>query len=219
MRVASEACVGVRTAGAAVTSAQRAPSAHAQRVRARAPSEERAAFERAVLPLLPGLRLFLLRLSQNAPDADDLLQDAVLRAWRFWPRYVERDHCRAWLQRIVSNGFFTERRRQTRRRLQLRQFEVAWQVSCAAAGATGPLPADLDPPHEPDQRQWDERLRASIDTLTSEQRAVLWVVDVRERSYREAAAELACPIGTVMSRLHRARAALRVQLTASAANA
>ena len=181
------------------------------------PLRDNAGFERVVVPLLRSLRAAALRLTRNRPDADDLVQETVLRAWRFWPRYMERDNCRAWLQRILTNTFRTEWRRAARSRARLGEFELMLQAAA--------LPAHLPSTErgidagEPAGAGLDERLTSALSALKPEQRRILWLVDVRERSYREAAAELACPIGTVMSRLHRARAALRLQLGVAAAHA
>lgn len=161
---------------------------------------ERARFERAVLPWLQNLRHLALRMSRSGAEADDLVQETVLRAWRFWPRYTERDSCRAWLQRIMSNTFVSSRRRAARERMI-----YALAESAGRAERTDVMP-------EPADTGLDDQLLGSLATLGAEQRNVIWLVDVQDRSYREAAAELGWPIGTVMSRLHRARGALRRHL-------
>src|ERR1700759_4780154 len=68
------------------------------------PQDQRA-FQRTVAPFNAALRAQALRLTKNRSDADDLLQDTLLRAWRYWPQYREQDNCRAWLQRIMLNTF------------------------------------------------------------------------------------------------------------------
>jgi len=175
-----------------------APPSQARRATSTSVDPERVRFERAVLPWLQSLRHVALRLARSAPEADDLVQETVLRAWRFWPRYTERDSCRAWLQRILSNTFVSERRRVARERDILALAESARRAEQTT--------------NEPVDATLDDRLLGSLATLGDEQRSVLWLVDVQDRSYREAAAELGWPIGTVMSRLHRARAALRRRL-------
>jgi RNA polymerase sigma-70 factor (ECF subfamily) len=175
-----------------------APPSQARRATSTSIDPERVRFERAVLPWLQSLRHVALRLARSGPEADDLVQETVLRAWRFWPRYTERDSCRAWLQRILSNTFVSGRRRAARERDILALAESARRAEHASS--------------EPAETELDDRLLGSLATLGDEQRSVLWLVDVQDRSYREAAAELGWPIGTVMSRLHRARAALRRRL-------
>ena len=165
-----------------------------------------ASFERAVAPHYASLRASALRLTKSRADADDLLQDALLRAFRFWDRYHEEDSCRAWLQRILLNTFYSERRAFARRR--------ALHDAYSAAVRSEP-DADSGTP-EPSGAITHEQLHSSLGALRPEQRLVLRLVDMHEHTYREAAESLACPIGTVMSRLHRARAALRSQLAPKA---
>jgi RNA polymerase sigma-70 factor (ECF subfamily) len=176
---------------------------------------DRGGFERVVVPLIRNLRAAALRLTKNRPDADDLVQETVLRAWRFWPRYMERDNCRAWLQRILTNTFRTEWRRAARARVKLLELELHSASGCDTRDQSS-NDRGFDT-RERDALGLDDQLNSALSALKPDQRRVLWLIDVRERSYREAAAELACPIGTVMSRLHRARAALRLQLGASRA--
>jgi RNA polymerase sigma-70 factor (ECF subfamily) len=175
-------------------------------------------FERAIVPLLPAIRLSALRLARNQADADDLVQEALVRALRFWPRYQEREHCRAWLQRIVLNTFRSDYRRQLRRRAQLSELESALREEvCEPAPLPPPPSTDAKP--LPEEAHLEPQLQHALGRLSDEQRSVIWLVDVKERSYREAAQELACPIGTVMSRLHRARAALRGAVLTAGAHA
>jgi RNA polymerase sigma-70 factor (ECF subfamily) len=177
-----------------------APPSLARRATSTSIDSERVRFERAVVPWLQSLRHVALRLSRSGAEADDLVQETVLRAWRFWPRYTERDSCRAWLQRILSNTFVSARRRAARERTVMALAESAGRAELSIA-APEPLDTELD-----------DRLLGGLATLGDEQRNVLWLVDVQDRSYREAADELGWPIGTVMSRLHRARGALRRRL-------
>ncbi len=182
-----------------------APPSQARRAVPHLRDPERVRFERAVLPWLQSLRQRALRLSRSGAEADDLVQETVLRAWRFWPRYTERDSCRAWLQRIMSNTFVSGRRRVARERAVL--------VLAENEGRAVPQPSAA----EPGANGLDDRLAGSLAALGAEQRRVVWLVDVEDRSYREAADQLGWPIGTVMSRLHRARGALRRELEFSGA--
>jgi RNA polymerase sigma-70 factor (ECF subfamily) len=168
------------------------------------PDQEQLRFERAVRPFLSNLRAVALRLSHSTAEADDLVQETVLRAWRYWPRYTERDSCRAWLQRILSNTFISGRRRAARERAVLALAESAGRAESQLTAA------------KPDERGLDDVLARSLAALGAEQRNVVWLVDVEDRSYREAAQELGWPIGTVMSRLHRARGELRARVSVAA---
>jgi RNA polymerase sigma-70 factor, ECF subfamily len=150
-------------------------------------------FEHALRPLLANLRAAALRLTRNRADADDLLQEAVLRAWRFWDHYEPDTNLRAWLHRILRNAFVNRYRRGRRERDVLAEVRVV-----GAQRATGIEPAAM-------RASLSDEVAHGLDTLPSDFRAVLWAVDVDELSYREAAERLGCPVGTVMSRLHRAR--------------
>lgn len=175
------------------------------------PEHERVSFERAVLPLRQSLFAAAVRLSRSRADADDLVQETVLRAWRFWARYQERETCRAWLHRILTNTFISRRRRVLRERdvLALAHAEAAEQ---ARVTTTLAVHAEVDAAM-PLRERLSEEVMSSIDALGAEQRAVVWLVDVQSRSYRQAADQLGWPIGTVMSRLHRARRVLRGRLS------
>jgi RNA polymerase sigma-70 factor (ECF subfamily) len=153
-------------------------------------------FERSVRPLLGSLHGAALRLTRNRADADDLVQEAVLRAWRFWNHYEPNTNLRAWLQRILRNAFVNRYRRARRERELLAQAH-----SIAAQRAPEVEPAAM-------RASLSDEVERGLGELPRDFRAVLWAVDVDELSYREAAESLACPIGTVMSRLHRARAGL-----------
>jgi RNA polymerase sigma-70 factor, ECF subfamily len=156
------------------------------------------AFQRAVSPYRGTLRAQALRLTKNRSDAEDLLQEMMLRAWRYWPLYREQDNCRAWLQRIMLNTFCSQRRAYARKKRLLAGYALA-QDAAVEATALG----------DPQGLLSQEQVSHSLSVLKPEQARILRLVDMDERSYREAAAELACPVGTVMSRLHRARRALR----------
>jgi len=167
---------------------------------------ERSGFERAVLPLTPNLYGKALRLCRDADEADDLVQDTVIRAWRFWASYQEGSNVSAWLRRILTNSFLTECRRAGRKR----------KLSTALSGEVQTTPSTVDPVLLVGEGFGDE-VKAALDGLPVEYRSVLLLVDVEGLAYREAAEKLDCPIGTVMSRLHRGRHALREALCPYAA--
>lgn len=138
---------------------------------------------------------FARHLCRSTPDADDLVQDTLLRLWRHNPEFPSEGHRRAWLKRVLLNGHIDRRRRDKRAREWIAR-EVASEPeprSSLSAPVTQVSPA----------------MQRSLDALPPDYRRVLLLVDVCEQSYQEAAEQLACPIGTVMSRLHRARRQLR----------
>jgi RNA polymerase sigma-70 factor (ECF subfamily) len=126
----------------------------------------------------------------------------VLRAWRFWDHYAPGSNLRAWLHRILRNTFVN------RYRSNRREAELMTQVRLISA-----MEAPRDP--DPVPAVLSEQLQTGLSGLSPRLSAVLCAVAVDELSYREAAETLGCPIGTVMSRLHRARGALRQHLEPS----
>lgn len=163
-------------------------------------------FEHCLRPLLAGLHGAALRLTRNPHDAEDLLQEATLRAWRFWSHYEQGSNLRAWLHRILLNTFVNGYRRKRREREVMRELEQASAGREAEHVEPNALRAALS-----------DELHGSLAELPPDFRAVLWAVAVDDLSYREAADALGCPVGTVMSRLHRARRMLQQALRPAAA--
>ena len=149
-----------------------------------------------VLPHRESLRRTARRLRPR--DADDLVQETYLRALASRHRYRAGSNAGAWLHRILVNAAHSEHRRNAReRRLQLRIAEEP------------PPPATEEAPEPMPEL---EALDDALAELQAHERCVVELTELRGLRYREAASELGCPIGTVMSRLHRARAHLRKKL-------
>lgn len=141
---------------------------------------------------LHALRGRALRLAQCRSDADDLLSDTVERALRFEQSFTPGTKLRAWLYRIMLSVFITRQRSRARER---RALDGLYHDPCAwpKADNTAEMSA-LSPPVD-----------HAVHELPEKFSAVLWLVDVHELSYREAAETLDVPVGTVMSRLSRGR--------------
>jgi RNA polymerase sigma-70 factor, ECF subfamily len=162
-----------------------------------------ARFREQVLPELPVLLRVARRLTRDQVDAEDLVQDTLVRAYRAYERFDGRYH-RAWLLTILRNTHINMVRK---RRPDLLDDEVAGRIP--AHGADGredgtgeqALRDDLDP-----------IVRDALASLSANHRAVIALVDLDGLSYQEAADLLEIPIGTVMSRLHRARGKVRARL-------
>ena len=167
---------------------------------------DRSGFENAVLPLTPTLYGKALRLCRDADEADDLVQDTVIRAWRFWASYKEGSNVSAWLRRILTNSFLSECRRTGRQR----------RLNTALASQGQTATTAVEPASWVGEGFGDEVV-AALDAIPAEYRQVLLMVEIEGLAYREAAEKLRCPVGTIMSRLHRGRRALRVALCSYAA--
>ncbi len=163
------------------------------------------AFERYVLPEVDVLYRVAMSLTRNNADAEDLVQDTLLRAYRSVERFDGR-YPRAWLLTIMRNAQINRVRR--RRPELLRDPEAGDRMleqqhpHCSAE-------------HDALQDRFDADVEAAFAALTDRYRAVVELVDLHGSSYQEAADALGVPIGTVMSRLHRARKRIRDHLSSS----
>ncbi len=161
---------------------------------------------RWLVDLRPELLGRALRLTRNLGEADDLLQDTCERALRFGLNEGGSHNVRAWLYQVMFSIFVSRYRRSRRERRVLDRAMV--DENLLPHGRVTGEPAKVLPLLRP--------LRAIVDSLPEQFRTTIDLVDVRDFTYREAAAALGVPIGTVMSRLHRARKLLATQLADAA---
>jgi RNA polymerase sigma-70 factor (ECF subfamily) len=176
-------------------------------------SQNRAEFEALVSPWLDGLYAAALRLTRNERNAEDLVQDTVMRAWRFFDRFEKGTNFRAWLFKILTNTFINSYRRTSREKsLQDESERQSVEAQFFSADATEQAANPED--HLLDRVMREDVLRA-IDGLPIDFRMVVILADLQEFSYKEIAEILDIPVGTVMSRLFRGRKALQRALLAS----
>lgn len=166
---------------------------------------KRAAFDRWVVPEIAVLYRVARSITRDPTDAEDLVQDTMLRAYRAADRFDGR-HPRAWLLTIMRNAQVNRTRRRRPELLRDPDAELARLAETAGDGAD-PEARVLDP-------VIDASIVAAFDGLPPRFRAVVELVDVQGLAYREAADALGVPVGTVMSRLHRARRRIRSRLEA-----
>lgn len=164
-------------------------------------------FEEMLDPLLDPLFGTALRLTRNRADAEDVLQDAVLNAWRSLASFERGTNFKAWIFRILTNVFISRKRVEARggRTADLVDVEdiaeVAREESLESEDWESLYP-----------RLVDDDVKRALDELSEEFRAPLLLSSLGGLSYKEIAAVLDVPIGTVMSRLFRARARLKKAL-------
>jgi RNA polymerase sigma-70 factor (ECF subfamily) len=154
--------------------------------------------------LLPELRARALRLCRDPAAADDVVQDTLERALRFGHQYERGTNLGAWANQILFSVFVTRWRRRRRERRALEQLgrdPCAWTMPSGFASPDGGRGA------------MSRATRRSLDALPEGFRAVVELVDLEDRSYRDAARELGVPVGTVMSRLHRGRKLLAEEMS------
>jgi RNA polymerase sigma-70 factor (ECF subfamily) len=172
------------------------------------------AFEREAIPWIDDVYRFALSLTRDESDADDIVQDTFLRAFRSWHTYLPGSDCRRWLFTICRNVFLRSRER-TRPTVGLE----ATDVDALAAGSL--YAAAVREGYEDVFTRLDlgPAIDAALRRIPEPFRSTLLIVDVEDQSYESAAAMLGVPIGTVRSRLFRGRRLMQEQLLAFARDA
>jgi RNA polymerase sigma-70 factor (ECF subfamily) len=170
----------------------------------------RQLFEVEARPHLDALYSIALRLTRSPVDAEDLVQDTLVRAYRFYDRFEAGTNFKAWLLRIQMNAFVNRYRRATRER-QVFDGPMAVPVGEGVMSRAS-MRGLTDPVGDAQRRLIAREINRAFEELSEEARAMVLLADVEELSYKEIAEVVGCPIGTVMSRLHRARKQLQVSL-------
>jgi RNA polymerase sigma-70 factor (ECF subfamily) len=170
----------------------------------------RARFERDVLPLLPNLYSAALRMTRNPSDAEDLVQDTFLRAYRGFASFEEGTNLKAWLYRILTNGFINTYRKKQREPVTVEGPDDVdeWYLFDRLGSRNVEASAEA----EVLDRIPDADVKAALEALPEGFRMAVLLADVEGFSYKEIADIMEVPIGTVMSRLHRGRRALEKAL-------
>lgn len=171
---------------------------------------KRQEFERAALEHLDTLYGVALRLTRNEQNAEDLVQDTYVRALRFYDRFEWGTNIRAWLLRIMTNTFINCYRRNQKERQLTDSPESSPVTEMLVSSQT--VAQLQDPESQLMSRLLRESLVKAVDDLPEEFKVPVVLADVYGFSYREIAEIQDCPIGTVMSRLHRARKSLQGRL-------
>jgi RNA polymerase sigma-70 factor (ECF subfamily) len=173
--------------------------------------EKRSEFEAQALVHFDALFGAAYRLTRNPRDAEDLVQDALLRAYRFWDSYQQDSNCKAWLLRIVTNTFINEYQRKKRHREVLDAANAEQDatdgvlVQASASDKQSPETALLE-------RSVSDDVQRALEALPEDFRTAVVLCDVNGLSYKEIAEIMECPVGTVMSRLFRGRKLLATAL-------
>lgn len=167
-------------------------------------------FENLVLEHLGMLYAVALRLTRNATDAQDLTQNTVVKALRFHNQFKDGTYIKAWLLTILRNTFINEYRRRVRRP------DFVELTGTEAAPDTAPDPEVAFEPAEGNSADLlellDDEVKSAIESLPEDFRFAVIMADLKDKSYKEIAEAMDCPLGTVMSRLYRGRKLLRQRL-------
>jgi RNA polymerase sigma-70 factor, ECF subfamily len=166
-------------------------------------------FERDAVPLLSGMYSSALRMTRNPSDAEDLVQETFLRAYRGFAGFQEGTNLKAWLYRILTNTFINSYRKKQREPKTVPDENVEdWYLYDRLAAQSSEASAETTVL----EAMPDEDVKAALDALPEAFRMAVLLADVEGFSYKEIASILNIPIGTVMSRLHRGRRALEKAL-------
>ncbi len=176
---------------------------------ARKDEDEQARFEAEALPLLPGMYSAAYRLTRNAADAEDLVQETFLRAYRGFHQFEPGTNLKAWLYRILMNTFINSYRKKQREPQTVSDDEIEEWYLYSKMGEHG-----IEPSAEAAviESLPDEDVQSALSSLPEQFRIAVLLADVEGFSYKEIAEITDVPIGTVMSRLHRGRKALEKRL-------
>lgn len=167
-------------------------------------------FEAEALPLLDQLYGAALRMTRNPADAQDLVQDAYMKAYQAFGSFKEGTNLKAWMYRILTNTYINNYRKAQRRPTESSAEDMTdWQLAeTAKHDSVGLESAEV----EALKNIPDKRIQDALMSLGDDYRMVVYYADVEGLAYKEIAEIMDTPIGTVMSRLHRGRKQLRSKL-------
>jgi RNA polymerase sigma-70 factor (ECF subfamily) len=171
-----------------------------------------ATFADQAMDLMPSLYAAALRMTRNPSDAEDLVQETYLRAYRGFGGFQEGTNLKAWLYRILTNTYINTYRAKKRRPDETELDEVEDLYLYRRIGGLEAAMAGRSAEDELLDRFTDVEVKQAIEALPENFRLAVLLADVEGFSYKEIAEILDIPIGTVMSRLHRGRKALQKRL-------
>jgi RNA polymerase sigma-70 factor (ECF subfamily) len=165
-------------------------------------------FEEEIIPHLDAMYNFALRLTSDPSDAEDLVQDTIVKAFRFFSSYEKGTNAKAWLFRILKNSYSNNYRKKSKQPNQVDYDEV----STFHETIRSELPHTSDLEDKMFRDLVDDDISQALEELPEDFRTVVLLCDVEGFTYEEIANMLDVPIGTIRSRLHRGRNLLKAQL-------
>ncbi|MBN1541594.1 sigma-70 family RNA polymerase sigma factor [candidate division KSB1 bacterium] len=169
------------------------------------------AFEEIALVHMDALYSTALRMTRNAEEAEDLVQDTYLRAFRFFEKFQQGTNFRAWIFKILTNTFINNYRKKTRspQQVDLEKVSFALESDQEYEGPDTWIPEYDEAAFED---MFDDDIQYALDKLSDEFRMIILLADIQGLSYKEISKIAGIPIGTVMSRLFRGRRMLQRSL-------
>ncbi|MFQ6672393.1 MAG: sigma-70 family RNA polymerase sigma factor [Candidatus Tectimicrobiota bacterium] len=164
-------------------------------------------FEATALPHLDACFHFALRLTRHVEDAEDLVQEAYLRALRFFHRFTPGTNFKAWIFKVLLNTYINAYRRRPLRGEELVSDNLEF-LHDRMASHLG-FPRDNDPERLAMTHQATAAINEALNKIPQRLRTVVHLADIEGCTYKEIASIVGCPMGTVMSRLHRGRRLLQ----------
>jgi RNA polymerase sigma-70 factor (ECF subfamily) len=172
-------------------------------------AERRAAFDNEALPHMDALYRTALRMTKNANDAEDLVQETFVKAYRFWDRFEPGSNCRAWLFKIMTNIFINDYRSKSRTPTPVNVDDIDDSYLYNHLAGTQ---SESNPEQQFLSKVFDDDVRRAIEELPDDFRVVVILSFLEGFSYQEIAEIVGLQLGTVKSRLHRGRKLLQKQL-------
>ena len=166
------------------------------------------AFEQEALPHMDALYNFALRMTGDGDDANDLVQDTFLKAFRFFDKFEKGTNCKAWLFRIMKNTFINSYRKKTKEpdKVDYEDVEKFYETVKPSSTDSAHLEKEIY------DNLLDDEITSAIASLPDDFKTVIILSDIEGFTYDEIADFVDCPVGTVRSRLHRARKMLFAKL-------
>jgi RNA polymerase sigma-70 factor (ECF subfamily) len=173
---------------------------------------DQAHFTDVAMEFMPGLYSAALRMTRNPSDAEDLVQETYLKAYRSYGSFEEGTNLRAWLYRILTNTYINSYRAAQRRPETTDVEDVEDLYLYKRLAGSGGSEAGRSAEDEALERFTDDDIKAALEDLPEAFRIAVMLADVDGFSYKEISEITEVPIGTVMSRIHRGRRALQKAL-------
>ncbi|MEO8232954.1 MAG: sigma-70 family RNA polymerase sigma factor [Ignavibacteriota bacterium] len=165
-------------------------------------------FERQAVPHMDALYNYAVKMTGDSDDASDLIQETYLKAFRFWEKFEQGTNCKAWLFRIMKNTFINTYRKNAKEpdKVDYEEIENFYENIKPSSTDSAHLEKDIY------DSLLDDELSSAISSLPEDFRTVIILCDIEGYSYDEIADFVDVPVGTVRSRLHRARKMLFTKL-------